>query len=74
MFTLSKCVKNTYNNDDFIFYKRMNIEQLVTKQNNINNRLEDIERKYAQTWSNITRLIFTTIVSVVAGGLAVVVV
>lgn len=52
----------------------MNIEQLMTKQSNINTRLEDIERKPAQAWNNMTRTIFTTIVSAIAGGLAVAVV
>lgn len=47
------------------------IENLSNKQDSMNTRLEEIEQKPAQAWNNMTRTIFTTIISAIAGGLAV---
>lgn len=47
------------------------IENLSNKQDSMNERLEEIEQKPAQAWNTMTRTIFTTIVSAIAGGLAV---
>lgn len=50
------------------------IENLSHKQDSMNERLEEIEQRPAQNWNTMTRTIFTTIVSAIAGGLAVVIV
>lgn len=47
------------------------IESLSNKQDSMNERLEEIEQRPAQAWNNMTRTIFTTIISAIAGGLAV---
>ena len=47
------------------------IENLSVKQDSMNERLEEIEQRPAQAWNNMTRTIFTTIISAIAGGLAV---
>lgn len=47
------------------------IENLSNKQDSMNTRLEEIEQKPAQAWNTMTRTIFTTIISAIAGGLAV---
>ena len=47
------------------------MEQMNAKQDDMNVRLEEIEKAPAQNWNTMTRTIFTTVVSAIAGGLAV---
>ena len=49
----------------------LGVENLSKKQDSMNERLKDIEDKPAQNWNTMTRTIFTTVVSAIAGGLAV---
>ena len=49
----------------------MGMEQMNAKQDNMNERLEEIEKAPAQNWNTMTRTIFTTVTSAIAGGLAV---
>lgn len=49
----------------------MGMENLAKTQDSMNVRLEEIEKAPAQNWNTMTRTIFTTIVSAIAGGLAV---
>ena len=49
----------------------LGMEQMNAKQDNMNERLEEIEKAPAQNWNTMTRTIFTTIISASAGGLAV---
>ena len=49
----------------------LGMEQMNAKQDDMNERLEEIEKVPAQNWSTMTRTIFTTVVSAIAGGLAV---
>lgn len=46
-------------------------KELNRKQDKMNERLEEIEKRPARAWNTMTRTIFTTVVSAVAGGLAV---
>ena len=50
------------------------IEAMTNKQDDMNARLLEIEQRPAQNWNTMTRTIFTTIISAIAGGLAVVIV
>ena len=47
------------------------MDSMNEKQDNMNSRLEEIEKKPAQQWNSMTQTIITTLVSAVAGGLAV---
>lgn len=47
------------------------MDSMNKKQDSMSIRLEEIEKRPAQAWNTMTRTIFTTIVSAVAGGIAV---
>lgn len=47
------------------------MDSMNEKQDNMNSRLEEIEKKPAQHWNSMTQTIITTLVSAMAGGLAV---
>lgn len=47
------------------------MDTMTQKQDDMNERLLEIEKKPAQNWNTMTRTIFTTIVSAIAGGIAV---
>lgn len=47
------------------------MDNMSQKQEDMNERLLEIEKKPAQNWNTMTRTIFTTVVSAIAGGLAV---
>lgn len=49
----------------------LGMEQMNSKQDDMNKRLETIEDRPAQNWNTMTRTIFTTVVSAIAGGMAV---
>ena len=49
----------------------LGMDTMTAKQDDMNVRLQEIEKKPAQNWNTMTRTIFTTIVSAIAGGLAV---
>lgn len=49
----------------------LGMESMNQKQDDMNVRLEEIEKAPAQNWNTMTRTIFTTIISAIAGGLAV---
>lgn len=50
------------------------IESLSTKQDEMNARLEEIERRPATAWNLVTRTIITTIAGAIAGGIVVILV
>lgn len=47
------------------------MDTMTQKQDDMNERLIEIEKKPAQNWNTMTWTIFTTVVSAIAGGLAV---
>ena len=49
----------------------LGMDTMAEKQDDMNARLQEIEKKPAQNWNTMTRTIFTTVVSAIAGGLAV---
>lgn len=49
----------------------LSVESLTKEVQKQGQRLEVIEQKPAQNWNTMTRTIFTTVVSAIAGGLAV---
>lgn len=49
----------------------LGMDSMNEKQDNITERLEEIEKKPAQNWTTMTRTALTTIVAAIAGGLAV---
>ena len=49
----------------------ISVESLTKEVQRQGERLEVIEQKPAQNWNTMTRTIFTTIISAIAGGLAV---
>lgn len=49
----------------------LGMDTMNEKQDDISNRLEEIEKKPAQNWQTMTKTALTTIVAAVAGGLAV---
>ena len=48
----------------------INMEAMLKEQNAQGERLSALEQEPAQRWNNMTRTIFTTIVSTIAGALA----
>ena len=48
----------------------MNMEAMLKEQSAQGDRLSALEKEPADRWNNMTRTIFTTIVSTVAGALA----
>lgn len=47
------------------------IERLQKEQEDCSGRLDALEQKPAQQWNNMTRTIFTSVISTISGGLAV---